>query len=295
MRCSLRVLAVAAAAIFACLHAVQACAQDNAKPGPSALPSKVDIAYKEPPKSKPEFQPIYTKLQQKRVLEQLQQFLAPLKLKRNLEVMTAECQGSFYLPYKPQGPVTICYEFVQLIDTVADDRPWGIVGSSVVTRDMFTVGPFVQEVLHNVALAVFDIQEIPVWGNAEFAADNVAAFLMLQFGTDVAMKTVLGSAFFLNQLETAAARNTLDYLGDIRPTVRQRYYNLLCVAFGRRSDQVRQLHSHQSPGVGDGPVHRSREPMRVGVRAIEASIHHDHPKSARGSGIAEAGARHEMA
>jgi hypothetical protein len=232
MRCSLRVLAVAAAAIFPCLHAVQACAQDNAKPGPSALPSKVDIAYKEPPKSKPEFQPIYARLQQKKVLEQLQQFLAPLKLKRNLEVMTADCQGSFYLPYKPQGPVTICYEFVQLIDAVADNRPWGIVGSSVVTRDMFTVGPFVQEVLHNVALAVFDIQEIPVWGNAEFAADNVAAFLMLQFGTDVAMKTVLGSAFFLNQLETAAARNALDYLGDIRPTMRQRYYNLLCVAFG---------------------------------------------------------------
>jgi hypothetical protein len=55
---------------------------------------------------------------------------------------------------------------------------------------------------------------------------------MLQFGTDVAMKTILGSAYFLNQLERATAGNTLDYLGDIRPTVRQRYYNLLCIAFG---------------------------------------------------------------
>jgi hypothetical protein len=94
----------------------------------------------------------------------------------------------------------------------------------------------VQEVLHDVALAVFDIQEIPVWGNAEFAADNVAAFLMLQFGTDVAMKTVLGSAYFLNELEKRV-RYSFDYVGDIRPTIRQRYSNLLCVAFG--SDPVK--------------------------------------------------------
>jgi hypothetical protein len=59
---------------------------------------------------------------------------------------------------------------------------------------------------------------------------------MLQFGTDVAMTTVLGSAYFLNQLENRA-RYSLDYVGDIRPTVRQRYYNLLCVAFG--SDPVK--------------------------------------------------------
>jgi Putative metallopeptidase len=237
MRCSLRALAVAAAAIFPCLQAVQACAQEGANPNPSVLPSKVVITYKEPPKSKPELEPIHARLRQKKVLEQLQQFLAPLKLKRNLEVMTAECGGNFYLPYKPESPVTICYEFVQLIETVVDDRKWGVVGSSVVTREMFTVGPFVLEALHNVALAVFDIQEIPVWGHAEFAADNVAAFLMLQFGTDVAMKTILGSAYFLDQLEKVTARNGLDYLADIRPTVKQRYYNLLCIAFG--GDPVR--------------------------------------------------------
>jgi Putative metallopeptidase len=237
MKGTFRAAAVAAATIFATLQIAQAWSQDNTKPGPLTSASKIEILYKEPPKSKPELEPIYARLRQKKVLEQLQQFLAPLKLKRNLEVMTAECGGNFYLPYRPESPVTICYEFVQLIETVVDDRKWGVVGSSVVTREMFTVGPFVQEVLHNVALAVFDIQEIPVWGHAEFAADNVAAFLMLQFGTDVAMKTILGSAYFLDQLEKVTARNALADLGDIRPTVKQRYYNLLCVAFG--GDPVR--------------------------------------------------------
>lgn len=235
MKGTFRAVAVVAATILPCLQAVQAWGQDTTKPAISAIPSKVEIAYKEP-KSKPELQKIHAKLKQKQVLEQLQAFLAPLKLNRNLQVTTAECSGNFYLPYKPGGPVTVCYEFVQLIEMVAADRLWGTVGPSLVTQEMFTVGPFVQEVLHDVALAVFDIQEIPVWGNTEFAADNVAAFLMLQFGTDVAMKTVLGSAYFLNQLEKRT-RYTPDYVGDIRPTVRQRYYNLLCVAFG--SDPVK--------------------------------------------------------
>ena len=221
--------AAAAAAIAAWVLVMPASAQEGTKP--LSPPSRIEIAYQQPPASKPELKPIYQELKELQVLERLQQFLAPLKLKRNLQVVAADCHGTFYKPYRPGGPVTVCYEYVQLIDRVAGGRSWGAVGSTLVTRRMFTVGPFVQEVLHDVALAVFDIQEVPVWGNTEFAADNVAAFLMLQFGTEVASTTVLGSAYFLDQLEKAV-RYSPEYLGDVRPTVRQRYYNLLCVAFG---------------------------------------------------------------
>ena len=285
-------LAVAAAAIFPCCMPCRPALRTTRSPvRPRPLEGRYCI--QGAAEVQPEFQPIYTRLKQKRVLEQLQQFLAPLKLKRNLEVMTAECQGSFYLPYKPQGPVTICYEFVQLIDTMADDRPWGIVGSSVVTRDMFTVGPFVQEVLHNVALAVFDIQEIPVWGNAEFAADNVAAFLMLQFGTDVAMKTVL-VAFS----EPVGDGDRPQYVrlsgGHTSHREAALLQSALC-GLRRRSDQVRQLHSHQSPGaVTDLSIDRANRCV-LEYAPLKRSIHHDHPESARGSGVAQAGARHEMA
>jgi hypothetical protein len=226
--------AVAAAAIAAWVQVVPAWAQGG--PAPAPAPSKVEISYQEPPASKPDLRPIYEGLKELQVLERMQQFLAPLKLKRNLQVVTADCQGNFYKPYRPGGPVTVCYQYVELIEIMADGRRWGAVGPALVTRRMFTVGPFVQEVLHDVALAVFDIQEVPVWGNAEFAADNVAAFIMLQFGPDVASTTILGSAYFLNQLERAV-RYSPAYLADVRPTVRQRYYNLLCVAFG--SDPVK--------------------------------------------------------
>src|SRR5262249_40095729 len=95
---------------------------------------------------------------------------------------------------------------------------------------------------HDVALGVFDMLEIPVWGREEDAADHVAAFLMLQFGTDVARKTVLGTAYFLNRLDNTLRNGgnllpyDLTYIGGTPPTVRQRYYNILCMAIG--SDPV---------------------------------------------------------
>src|SRR5262249_16415632 len=68
------------------------------------------------------------------------------------------------------------------------------------------------------------------------AADYTAAFLLLQFGSDVARKTIFGTAFFLNQWDAIVRQEQMtdvNYLGDIRPTVRQRYYNLLCIAIGK--------------------------------------------------------------
>jgi hypothetical protein len=173
-------------------------------------------------------------LMENQVLEKLQRFLSPLKLKQNqnLTIRAANCDGFFYVPYRSGDPATICYEFVYLLERKAP--PPGLVGTigpAVVTHDMAVVGPFVQEALHNVSLALFDVLEIPVWGNPEFAADNVAAFLTLQFGASLASQLTLGSAYFLNELHKDTSY-TLAYFGDIRPTFRQRYYNMLCIVSG---------------------------------------------------------------
>ena len=98
-------------------------------------------------------------------------------------------------------------------------------------REATIVGPVVEEVLHDVALAVFDNLQIPVWGRPEDAADNVAALIMLQFGTDIAQTTIMGTAYFLYVAGSDAQYN-IDYVADVRPPVRQRYYNILCVAYG---------------------------------------------------------------
>jgi len=230
------ITATACAAAFGlAIYAAPALAQENIK-----------IAYEQP--KKPEYAAILARLKERKVLETLQVFLSPLKFP--ITVKTSEC-GSYYAPYKMGDAVTICYEYVDLIESVMPGEKGprssdpnqpdmfkylGRIGPILVTREMATVGPFVQHLLHEVSLAAFDNLDAPVWGRKHDAADYAAAFLLLQFGTDVARKTIFGTAFFLNQWDSVIREGQMtdvNYLGDIRPTVRQRYYNLLCIAIGK--------------------------------------------------------------
>ena len=209
---------------------------------------KVQILYEEP--KSPELRPFYDKLKQRRVLETLQAFLAPLKLEKTLTIKTGECGGNAYAPYKQgSGLVTVCYEYVNLIESVLPGekgitapksfpdlfKNLGRIGPVLVSRTMAAEGPFVEQVLHETALGVFDVLQVPIWGRREDAADFLAAYLMLQFGTDVARKTVYGTAYFLNQLDLLNRSHMMenaDYLSGVHPTIRQRYYNVLCIALG---------------------------------------------------------------
>jgi hypothetical protein len=213
---------------------------------PALAQDNINIKYEQPTNAK--YQPIMDRLRERKALETLRQFLSPLKFP--LTVKTAQC-GGYYAVYKAGGPLTICYEYVDLIESVmpAEKGPkspdpryqdmfkyLGRIGAMLVTRDMATVGPFVQHVLHEVALAVFANLEVPVWGRLHDAADYGAAFLLLQFGTDVSRKTIYGTAYFLNQLDAVIREehmSDMNYVGGVRPTIRQRYYNLLCIAIGK--------------------------------------------------------------
>src|SRR5215813_5727268 len=118
----------------------------------------VEIVYKEPRTAA--FKPIAERVKQRRVLEQLRVFLAPLRLPRKLTVNVEEC-GAPMREYKPQGPVVICYEVIDKVAAKAD-------GS---VRERVLIGAFVQAAFHETAHAVFDILQVPVWGRANDAAD----------------------------------------------------------------------------------------------------------------------------
>ena len=47
--------------------------------------------------------------------------LAPLRLPRKLEVRTAEC-GDTSMPYQPGGTVTVCYEYIAMIERAAPEE-----------------------------------------------------------------------------------------------------------------------------------------------------------------------------
>jgi hypothetical protein len=202
-------------------------------PPPAWDPSKTDlknpqieIAYEEP--KNPNLRPIYERLKNRQVLEELRAFLAPLRLPKPLRVRTAEC-GATTLPYQGDGPVTICYDYVALMESRAP-QDWVPVGGYQFLRSYAITGAFISEALHEVALAAFDILEIPVWGGDQHAADRVAALVMLQFGGTTAYKALMGTAWFLAQTSVTGIGEFSTTMGEDLQV--QRFYNYVCVAYG---------------------------------------------------------------
>jgi hypothetical protein len=190
---------------------------------------RIKIEYVTP--KDPVFLPLQERLKKRQVLERLQVLLGALKLEKDLTIKTDEC-GAPLVPYKSGGPVLICYEYIDQIGSLVNARlgngTVGRVGPIRVTREHAIVGPVVHIVLFNVAHALFDIFDTPIWGNIDDAADTVAAFTMLQFGDDVTVKTLFGTAWFLFETKDTQPMNMFD----VRPFLIQRFYNHLCHAYG---------------------------------------------------------------
>jgi hypothetical protein len=154
---------------------------------PSIAPNpQIEIAY-EPP-ANPAFVHIYQRLAARKVLETLAQFLAPLKLDRKLTVKIDQCGAKTRRYDRAQRLATLCYEYIDEVERLAPKSTVVLVQGPV-TTDSAIVGPVVQSLLHEVAMAAFDMLAVPVWGRLDDAADRVAAFVMVQFGANVAWNT----------------------------------------------------------------------------------------------------------
>jgi hypothetical protein len=209
-------MSAAVAALIGLLVMPQASAQQL----PAELQNpNVEIVYKEPRTAA--FKPIAERVRQRRALEQLRVFLAPLRLPRKLTVNVDEC-GAPMREYQPQGPVIICYEVIDQIEKVAAKADANV-------RERVLVGAFIQAAFHETAHAVFDILQIPVWGRANDAADRLAAFIMVSFGEDVAMQTILGTADFFR---LSGRTWTGSEFAEVNSPEAQRFFNYLCIALG---------------------------------------------------------------
>lgn len=186
-----------------------------------ATAAQVRISYDAPSDAK--FRPSYEALKRRHVLERLQAFLTPLRLPKELVVRLAQC-GAEKLPYQSGGPVTICYEMVQrIIDITAQHT------KDQDQQTLIVDGTFVQAVLHEVAHAVFDLLQVPIWGRDEDAADRLAALIMMQFGDQLAITTIAGTAKFFEYSNHAWTGADFADEGSPEP---QQFYNYLCIAFG---------------------------------------------------------------
>lgn len=188
---------------------------------------RIDVEYVEP--KDPAYSAIYDDLKQRQILEELQQFLSAVRLPNKVLVKTEQCDQS-ERPYQPGGPVTICYEYIAKLAALATKIPAGGTTPRGVSREDATIGAVAQAVLHEISLVVFDQQRIPVWGREDDAADKLAGFLMLQFPDDTAHKLMNGAAFFF---EASDRTWTGSDFSDVKSTEAQRFYNYLCIAYGK--------------------------------------------------------------
>jgi hypothetical protein len=193
---------------------------------PPATASMIDIAYGEPANAA--HAALRDRLRKREVLEHLRVFLSPLRLPQRLLVTIESCNRPNAYYHSSQRRVSICYEYLDLVRKLAptETTPEGV------THEDAVVAGVVHVLLHEVSHAVFHILQIPILGREEDAADQIANFLMLQFGRNIARRVIGGRAHLFDQAGLKrSAHNKRDHAA-IHATHHQRFYNILCLAYG---------------------------------------------------------------
>jgi hypothetical protein len=177
----------------------------------------------------PAHRPIYDELKQERLVERIAEFLAPFRLPRDVVMKVEGCDGVINAFYG-DGVITICYEYLDYIrdnarqaQAAGEPTPPTAIGGA--TIDVF---------LHEMGHAVFDLLEVPLFGREEDAADQFSAYLLLHLTGDQARPLIQGIAY-LGRRETReamAGHQQLKHYADEHGLPAQRYFNLLCTAYG---------------------------------------------------------------
>jgi hypothetical protein len=191
-----------------------------------ARPNRISVSYVAPKNDA--HQPIYLRLKEARFLERLQEFLSPVRLPRTLRVRTEGCDGEANAWYESDA-IVICYEYI--------DEIWKIVPAETtaagVTPIDALIGPVFDTCLHEFGHAIFEMLKVPVFGREEDAADQLAAYLTLQLGKDEARRQIGGTAYaYMTEAKATKEPLLLEKFADEHGTPAQRFYNLLCIAYG---------------------------------------------------------------
>lgn len=191
-----------------------------------ARPGRIRIEYVAP--KDPKYGPLYDLLKQRRVLERLQRLYSPFRLPTDLTIQTAGCDGVVNAWYERAG-VTLCYELLSLISQpLPKDVTW-----AGITHEDAVVGQFLYIGGHEVGHAMFDLLEVPIFGNEEDAADQFSTYLMLRLGSDQARRLISGAAYYFRRhLQDESVTLKLKTFSDAHSRPQRRFYNMLCMAYG---------------------------------------------------------------
>jgi len=190
------------------------------------MADRIHIQYVPP--QNPAHQHVYEVVQQRRLLERFQKFLSFIRLPQPLLLKTAGCDGESNAWYEEsEHAVTVCYEYLA---DVARNAPEMTTPAGVTPQDAIT-GPVVEVFLHEVGHALFDMLKIPVLGREEDAADQVAAYILVNLGDDFARTTIAGVAYMYGR-DAQQAQLKQNSFANVHSLDAQRFYNVLCIAYG---------------------------------------------------------------
>ena len=171
---------------------------------------------------------IYEQLKEIGFPEKVGEFLSPIRLPRTLFVKLEGCDGDANASYE-NDTIVICYEY---IDELWKNVPEQTTEEGVMEVDA-VAGPLLDTILHEVAHAMFDMLRLPVLGREEEAADQVATYIMLRLGKVEARRLIAGAAYaYKTEAEAEKTSSGIKQFAGAHSTPAQRYYNLLCLAYG---------------------------------------------------------------
>jgi hypothetical protein len=206
--------------------ALALCAPAIAAPRANTAPNRIDINYVQP--KSPEYQPLYTLLKERRALEKIRELLSPLRLPHRLLLETRDCEGMSNA-LSNEDSVIVCYEY---IDELRKNAPKETTPGGIAPIDAL-IGPFVDVFLHEAGHSTFATLKIPLFGREEDAADQFSTYIMLKLDKEEARRLVLGSAYqYKGDLSSPTVTMTQQAFADEHGTSAQRFFNLLCVAYG---------------------------------------------------------------
>jgi len=184
----------------------------------------------------PEHQKIYDMVKQRGTLETVRKIFSPFRLPVDLNIKTVGCDGVANAWYQREGKqptVSVCYEYLQ---EIWKSMPKEMMAAGVTQADAIC-GQLFFAMAHELGHAMFDIFDVPVFGRQEDAADQFAAFIILQFGGEQSRRLIKGASYAYydyvkNFKEKPKVSVPLVAFSSDHGTPEERYYNLLCTAYG---------------------------------------------------------------
>jgi hypothetical protein len=191
-----------------------------------AQSNRIRIKYFDPPN--PALRGVYELVKKRRTLERIQEVFSPFRLPIELTIRTGSCEGVANAWYN-RPDISVCYEYM---DQIYQSLPKATTSKGVTPEDA-VVGETFYVLAHEMGHATFDLFKVPMLGDAENAADHFAGYMMLQFGKEQARELIMGAAYTYNSyVQNPQVIAPLKAFSDIHGAPEQRYYNLLCLAYG---------------------------------------------------------------